>query len=430
MAISKTLFGTTRSVPERGEEGWGPAVTTQIDDFIDGFNSMGHMSVKQPPHLATGNGTTDDTTVIQAAIDAVNDGGGGKVLFPKGTYLITAPLRIYSNVMLVGEGVNATTISASLGNALIESATPASGINFSVVSDMTLNNGSRDTALGIGIDFTNISNGMIFNIRCTNCETGVVVNGSLNGILHSCFDQVDHGVKILGGNDNHIVNILCDQVNDTGVYINSSNGTGIHGLRVGSFGGFGIDIGESLASNATRCYGASLENTSTAGTGVRIGASSTGSVIHGTRYVNLSTNLSGDNESTRRILLGPHWSDDLGQSLSDTNIRLGGPTAALNALSTIRPGSITGMTVRVATAVTDGTLTIRSQINDDPASGNEGYTDALTTTLESGHSAQPKASFGAHPYEENNRIRVVIDTTADFLPDSNILVFIELSEEV
>ncbi|MES2970927.1 MAG: glycosyl hydrolase family 28-related protein [Patescibacteria group bacterium] len=58
---------------------------------------------------ATGDGSADDTTAIQAAIDAVNTAGGGEVRFPQGTY-ITTTLTMYSKVHLKGSGIEATIL--------------------------------------------------------------------------------------------------------------------------------------------------------------------------------------------------------------------------------------------------------------------------------------------------------------------------------
>lgn len=52
-------------------------------------------------HEATGDGTTDDAPFIQSALNAARDAGGGWVVVPPGTYLLTSlPLRIYSDTRL------------------------------------------------------------------------------------------------------------------------------------------------------------------------------------------------------------------------------------------------------------------------------------------------------------------------------------------
>lgn len=55
---------------------------------------------------AKGDDTTDDTTAVQAAINAVKANGGGSVMIPKGTYKISAALVIdSSNVRIIGDGI-------------------------------------------------------------------------------------------------------------------------------------------------------------------------------------------------------------------------------------------------------------------------------------------------------------------------------------
>ena len=61
---------------------------------------------------ATGNGSTDDSTDIQAALTACRVAGGGIVKVPAGTYIVGQILQIGSNTWLIGDGKGATTIRA------------------------------------------------------------------------------------------------------------------------------------------------------------------------------------------------------------------------------------------------------------------------------------------------------------------------------
>jgi len=57
---------------------------------------------------AVGDGTTDDTVAIQAAVTAA--GAGGLVYFPTGTYLVSSTINCLTNQQLIGNGVNNTII--------------------------------------------------------------------------------------------------------------------------------------------------------------------------------------------------------------------------------------------------------------------------------------------------------------------------------
>jgi len=72
-----------------------------------------------------GDGRTDDTAAIQAAIDSVKD-GGGEVYFPPGEYLVSAPIRLYARSIYRGAGAGATAIM-----------TPTSGPGFAVFAVAT-----------------------------------------------------------------------------------------------------------------------------------------------------------------------------------------------------------------------------------------------------------------------------------------------------
>ena len=73
-------------------------------------------NVRSVTYGATGNGSTDDTAAIQAALTAAGSAGGGRVHIPAGTYKITPPsatvpaLTVPSNVTISGDGIGATIL--------------------------------------------------------------------------------------------------------------------------------------------------------------------------------------------------------------------------------------------------------------------------------------------------------------------------------
>jgi polygalacturonase len=81
------------------------------------------LNVKEAPYSATGDGTTDDSTAIRAAIAAALAAGGAIVYFPKGTYIVSKdPAGTWclditgSNITLMGIK-GASVIKAAAGMA-------------------------------------------------------------------------------------------------------------------------------------------------------------------------------------------------------------------------------------------------------------------------------------------------------------------------
>lgn len=77
------------------------AQTTIAD--IAAFGGAAGVNVKLPPFNAKGDRTTDDTAAIQAAYNAVPT-SGGTVVWPAGTYLISATIFIKPNTTTLGYG--------------------------------------------------------------------------------------------------------------------------------------------------------------------------------------------------------------------------------------------------------------------------------------------------------------------------------------
>jgi hypothetical protein len=122
-------------------------------DSRAGVLELARFNVKSPTYGATGNGTTDDTTAINAAVTAANTAGGGIVYFPPGTYIISAPIVGRDKVRFVGAGAGQTTLrgrstfapTVSDGGGLIQwqgtpfdSTAPGTIFTYVGVSDMTI----------------------------------------------------------------------------------------------------------------------------------------------------------------------------------------------------------------------------------------------------------------------------------------------------
>lgn len=93
------------------------SVKSQLGQTENNINSR-EINVKYPPSPligAKGDGVSDDTSAIQNIIDYVRDNGGGKILIPYGEYLITATLKIYSNIEIVGSGTPTSIIKNNRG---------------------------------------------------------------------------------------------------------------------------------------------------------------------------------------------------------------------------------------------------------------------------------------------------------------------------
>lgn len=129
---------------------------------------------------AKGDGVTDDTVAIQTA---VNTSSGKTLVFPAGTYLISASINLKSNVTILGEQNN-TVIKIANGNYAAGTRVFVStdGDGAGAKNNITLNGliidgnkGNIGTARGSIITFFKGSNYSVLNCRFQNCE-GICLN--------------------------------------------------------------------------------------------------------------------------------------------------------------------------------------------------------------------------------------------------------------
>lgn len=127
-------------------------------------------------HGATGDGSTDDTTAIQSAIDAANTAGGGIVWFPLGDYAFTR-LTIKSDVSLWGVGRNASFLlctDSSSGSALVSAD---DGNRVSRFGMQNIGVGTAKSSVSAAQD----SNQDVIGINLAACEGGHFTNVKIAG---------------------------------------------------------------------------------------------------------------------------------------------------------------------------------------------------------------------------------------------------------
>jgi hypothetical protein len=102
--FTTSQLNTSGSTNDAFQVSYTPPFTNSVATNV-GDKLSEYVSVKD--FGAVGNGTTDDTTAIQAAIDS----NAGIVFFPEGTYKITQSIIITNQVILQGVGKTLSTIT-------------------------------------------------------------------------------------------------------------------------------------------------------------------------------------------------------------------------------------------------------------------------------------------------------------------------------
>ncbi len=137
-----TVNGTQYPFPTAGEPDW----SSQLGNWAAAVSSTAvggggaFTNVKATPYSAVGDGTTNDTASIMAAIEALGEAGGGIVFFPTGTYRVQPSVSggncitiDYDNITLLGEGPGASTLQCYVYGGGTPNGT-VSGTNFEVIT--------------------------------------------------------------------------------------------------------------------------------------------------------------------------------------------------------------------------------------------------------------------------------------------------------
>lgn len=243
---------------------------------------------------AIGDGVADDTTKIQAALDAVSI-TGGVVFVPQGTYKITAKLTFGSGTTIHGVGYDSLIKGDSVACPLFQSKGGSGSRRYRfVMRDMGIDN-TTTIANGIGVDLRNVTDAKMDNVFISNVDMGVqfyadaglgCYYNTLNDVVcTSCNTGFWFGQL---ANENRL--IAC-RTNNTTAPVVLSDGSHNHVLSCAFevFGTYGINI--SGAAYDTFIMSPRLENLPTNGTGIRINSAAKGTTVIAPQYTGLAANL-------------------------------------------------------------------------------------------------------------------------------------------
>jgi parallel beta-helix repeat protein len=291
--------------------------------------------------LAAGDGVTIDSAPFNNAVTALNAAGGGTLLVPAGTYVMS-DIEFGSNITVRGAGMGATVFlmdPAAASGAVVCRVAPASQVTATsnmVLRDLTIDGnkgtwGPDSDQKGYGYYLGQGTQGLISHCKCINVEIrncltySFDVENATDISLESCWAH-DNGYTTgtgtehncdgftLIGSDITAVNCrsynnaergyLCGQDNMNWARISligcSAQGNGSHGASLGSNSGGTLTdsavtggsyitnggAGVQLTTHAVRCRVAGATMTGNSTNGIRLSTATYCAVTGNTLYNN------------------------------------------------------------------------------------------------------------------------------------------------
>lgn len=249
-------------------------------------------------------GTTDMAAAIQSALDF-----SGFVILEKGkVHQVSTAVLMDDSEMIIGYGRD-TVIRGNLATGVIKARNGISSRSYYLGGrDFTVDNTSRATSGGIGLDMSGVTMGKWFNVGITNVEVGVKQLGA--GAV-GCFYNEYHACDINGvvtGYDNGTLanenKVFGGRVNDcaTGTIDDDNSCNTYVGLAIEAFTLAGHNSSPTAPALLVRYIGSRLENLPTSGTGILIGATAQDTFIEAPYFTGLTTDINDAGSRTTVLM--------------------------------------------------------------------------------------------------------------------------------
>lgn len=160
---------------------------------------------------AAGDGVTDDTAAIQAAVDAANNHGGAVVYVPQGTYRLSASLDVYSRISVRGDGDQVSVLHQTGATA---SGLRGVDVAFLDLRNIQLRGPGTGSASGPGIYLSRTDNSSCEGITMENVfvwqfgDSGIAISLPIVSTFTRVISQQNgaHGFSLYGGGTSCVLN--------------------------------------------------------------------------------------------------------------------------------------------------------------------------------------------------------------------------------
>lgn len=157
-----------------------PTAGIKWDGTYVGKAVGGVYDVTNPTYGAVGDGVTNDSAAITAAIAAAS-ADGGVVYLPPGTYGYSSTATVLSNVIVRGAGMGVTILKRLSGGS---TALTGSTVNDVIVEDLTIDHNGDVASFSGGISFSDCDNVIVQRVGTidSNAESTSASIGTGNGV--------------------------------------------------------------------------------------------------------------------------------------------------------------------------------------------------------------------------------------------------------